>query len=332
MSVIAKRHLVEAGLHVQVRQIVQALLVTLTLGIPGAAQQRQTCVAEAMLEELSVGRNSVLVGNGSDSTRLGAEDAEGGRPASGEKRSRSKEALERAYRQFERDARSGSAAAQVNLAVASMAGWGTRPNAGAALYWLAEAAQQRYPLAYFDLGVLYENGCGVRKDYAEAARYFRLGAKAEDAASQLNLGYLYDGGLGVQQDLSQAAAWYRKAAEKGLAQAQFNLGDLLAKGNGVQLDEPEAFLWFAKAAEQGHVPAELMLAAMYREGRGTARHLPLAYAWLKAAERQGDARAKAQLVELERQLTPGQLAEAKTQAERVGKAQKRQAELAMLRR
>jgi TPR repeat protein len=223
--------------------------------------------------------------------------------------------LEEAHHWFEKAARKGYAPAQVNLAVLSLAGWGTPPNAGAALYWLSEAARQEYALAYFDLGILYLQGCGVRQDDHQAFSWFERGANAGDSVAQLNLGYLYDQGLGVAQDRTQAALWYRKAAESGVAQAQYNLADLYAHGQGVPLDESMAFAWFQKAASQGHTGARIMLGSMYANGRGTKKDLPSAYAWLSAAALQGDNRGSTTLQALERQLPLDQLAQSKTRAQ-----------------
>jgi TPR repeat protein len=223
--------------------------------------------------------------------------------------------LEQAYRWFEKAASKGYAPAQVNVAVLSLAGWGTPSSAGTALYWLSEAARQQYGLAYFDLGILYFNGCGVRQDYLEAFRYFEQGANAGDSAAQMNLGYLYDKGLGVTEDRIKAAVWYRKAAEDGVAQAQYNLADLYARGEGVHFDEGEAFAWFRKAALQGHADARVMLGFMYAEGRGTEKDLASAYVCLSAARLQGDTRGSVLLHALEQQLTPEQLAQSKIRAQ-----------------
>jgi TPR repeat protein len=223
--------------------------------------------------------------------------------------------LEEAHRWFEKAARKGYAPAQVNLAVLSIAGWGTPPNAGAALYWLREAAGQGYALAYFNLGILYLKGCGVHQDYHEAFSLFERGSNAGDSAAQMNLGYLYDQGLGVAQDRVQAAVWYRKAAESGLAQAQYNLADLYAQGEGVTLDERMAFAWFQKAALQGHTGARVMLGSMYAEGRGTEKDLPSAYMWISAAALEGDHRGSTTLRVLEQQLTPEQLAQSRMRAQ-----------------
>ena len=240
--------------------------------------------------------------------------------------------LQEAHNWFEKGARKGYAPAQVNLALVSLAGWGTPPNAGSALYWLREAARQGYALAYFDLGILYMNDCGVRQDYNEAFSQFVQGANAGNSAAQMNLGYLYDQGFGVAQDHAQAAGWYRKAAEDGLAQAQYNLADLYVRGEGVPRDESAAFALFQKAAQQGHTGARIMLGSMYAEGCGVEKNPQAAYEWISAAMLQGDTRGATTLQALEQQLTPDQLAKSKMRAQVLAQVPRRRsdAEVALL--
>jgi TPR repeat protein len=238
--------------------------------------------------------------------------------------------LKQARAVLEKDARRGSAPAQVNLAVLELAGWDRTPNAGPALYWLHEAADQHYALAYFNLGILYQNGCGVNQDYAEAARYFELGVNAGDGPSQTNLAYLYDQGLGVARDRARAAALYGKAAERGEAQAQFNLADLYVRGDGVVQNDVAAFFWFQKAALQDHAAAQIMLASLYAQGRGAAKDLPAAYAWLTLARSHGDPRAESYRDALTPQLTQRQVAEARHLVRSLVQSRKRQSQLAML--
>ena len=236
-----------------------------------------------------------------------------------------------AYKAFERDSRKGSAAAQVNLAVASLAGWGTQPNAGAALYWLNIAAQQNFALAFYDLGILYFKGCGVRQDYGEAFSYFQKGANAGDAPSEVNLGYMHSRGLGVTRDAAAAASWYRKAAESGNPEGQYSLADMYLRGEGLAADDAAAFSWFHKAALQGHTGARIMLGSMYAAGRGTARDLVAGYTWISAAALQGDPRATALLPIIERQLTPALLTQARSRARELAEAAHRPSqELAQL--
>ena len=211
-------------------------------------------------------------------------------------------------------ARRGDTQAQVNLAVASLAGWGAPPNAGTALYWLHAAADRAYPLAFYDLGILYMNGCGVRQDYNEAFQFFAKGARNEDPAAQVNLGYLYDQGLGVARDQQKAMFWYRKAAEAGVAVAQYNVADLYLRGEGIAQDDAAAFRWFQQAAMQGHAHARVMLGSMYAAGRGTSKDLAEAYMWLIASEMEGDPQCAALLRVIEPQLSAAQVAAAKQRA------------------
>jgi TPR repeat protein len=290
------------------------------LAVPSEAQDQGNarnagCVSAEMLHLLAREGHSVRVSPSSEliAQEAGARENEKG-IALTPSPERTRTLLE-AHRWFEKGARKGYAPAQVNLAVLSLAGWGTRPNAGTALYWLREAARQGYALAFFDLGILYLDGCGVRRDYHEAFRQFEQGAKGGDSAAQMNVGYLYDQGWGVPQDHSRAAVWYRQAAESGLAQAQYNLADLYVRGEGVPRDESSAFAWFYKAAQQGHSGARIMVGTMYAEGRGTEKDLSSAYAWLSAASLEGDTRGSATLHTLELRLDPVQLAQSKLRAQ-----------------
>lgn len=232
---------------------------------------------------------------------------------------------------LENAARRGNSQAQVNLAVASLAGWGAPPNAGAALYWLHAAADRKYPLAFYDLGILYMNGCGVRQDYNEAFHLFEKAARGGDSAAQVNLGFFYDQGLGVARDRVAAAFWYGKATEAGVAVAQYNLADLYLRGEGVTQDDAKAFRLFEQAAEQGHARARVMLGSMYAIGRGTRKNLVAAYMWLVASEMENDPRCADQLRMIEKELSPQQVAEARERAKSLGSPRDFSDETAFLR-
>lgn len=222
---------------------------------------------------------------------------------------------ERAHEILWKKAQQGNAAAMVNVAVSSLAGWGTKPNAGTALYWLHEAADRGYGAALYDLGILYFKGCGVPRDQVEAFHFFDLGARAGDVAAQVNVGFFYDHGLGTAQDYVAAAHWYLQAAQRGDGQAQYNLGDLFLHGEGLPGDEGEAFAWFQKAALQGHTGGQIMIGSMLAAGRGTSKDLVGAYFWVFAALLGGDDRATPVLQVLDQQLTGEQIEQAKSRAQ-----------------
>jgi TPR repeat protein len=82
----------------------------------------------------------------------------------------------------------------------------------------------------------------------------------------------------------------------------------------VAKDQVEAVKWFRKAAEQNFAPAQYNLNVCYYNGKGVAKDYVEAYEWLLLAARQGDEDAKKNITELERKLTPEQLADGKTRA------------------
>lgn len=212
-----------------------------------------------------------------------------------------------AFEAFAKDARKGSAAAQVNLAITYLSGYGTKVDPIAGLAWLRRASQQGEPRADFNLGTLYLTGCSVPRNYAEAFRYFTAAAEKGDAAAQASLGYMYDRGLGVAVDRTVAADWYKQAAMQGEPLAEYNLGDLYFRGEGVGQSDSEAFAWFQKAAAHNYSGAQIKLGFLYANGRGTTRNEELAYAWLTIASRNGDARGKKLQDALTGKMSAGQL-------------------------
>jgi TPR repeat protein len=222
--------------------------------------------------------------------------------------------IQDARKSFEMAARRGDAAAQVNLAILYLYGWGAPQNFGTALYWLKSASHQGNSRACTNLGLLYWQGWGVRTDYSEALKYFRKGADRGDTSAMVDLGYMNDYGVGTSPDHSVAAEWYRRAAERGDALAQNNLADLYLRGEGVPQNDDLAFAWFEKAALQGNTGARIKLGFLYANGRATRKDAETAYAWIMAAALAGDQRGQSYLAALEAQLSPDQAARAKQRA------------------
>jgi uncharacterized protein len=289
----------------------------------GTAASSSSCVSPEMARLIVQERDGIRVNSPRQVGNEAAAVRDNARGIVATKAPETAETMTQAHKWFQKAARRGYAPGQVNLAVLSLAGWGTWPNAGEALYWLHAAARQGYAPALFDLGIVYLQGCGVRRDYAEAFRFFEKGALGGDPAAQMNLGYLYDQGLGVAQNRSEAAQWYRRAADSGELRAQYNLGDLYLRGEGVPHDESAAFAWFHKAALGGHAEARIMLGSMYAAGRGTLEDSTAAYMWLSLAALQGDFRVNAQLDALRSQMTTEQIMEATGRARSLAQVSKR---------
>jgi TPR repeat protein len=101
-----------------------------------------------------------------------------------------------------------------------------------------------------------------KHDYATALRLFRLLAHQGDPDAQYRLGLMYEHGLSVPQDSAEAAAWYRRAADQGLKTAQWTLGSMYQIGSGVQQDYVKAYMWYDISAAQGWRAPEFLKAQL----------------------------------------------------------------------
>jgi TPR repeat protein len=110
------------------------------------------------------------------------------------------------------------------------------------------AAEQGYPPAQFNLGLIFSNGEFVPQNFDRAAGFYRAAAEQGYAPAQVNLGAMYAQGMGTLQNHQQAAHWFKLAAEQGNVTAQRNLADAYDKGLGVQSDPLRAYVWMNLAA------------------------------------------------------------------------------------
>lgn len=89
--------------------------------------------------------------------------------------------------------------------------------------------------------MIYAEGVGVPKDDAEAEKWYRKAAEQGFPEAQYNLGVMYEKGAGVRKNAKEAVKWFRKAAEQGLAVAQLSLGIIYTRGGGVRKNSVEAY-------------------------------------------------------------------------------------------
>ena len=139
-----------------------------------------------------------------------------------------------------------------------------------------------------------------------------LRAKAEkgDAKAQNKLALCYEEGDGVTKDVVEAAKWYGKAAESGYADAQFNLGLCYRDGVGVTKNAADAVKWFQKAADQNFAEAQFNLGVCYDDGEGVTKDAVQALKWYSLAADQKNENAAKYSAELQKVMTPDQIAEA----------------------
>jgi len=150
-----------------------------------------------------------------------------------------------------------------------------------------------------------------QKDYDSAMKELAPLAQAGKVEAQILLGKMYMLGQGVPKDTDAALKWFRAAADKGNAEAQFFLGAMYllpAK------DIPQGLKWLRLSAEQGTPDAQLLLGMTYLKGTDVPHDLVAADMWLHLAASQGDQFAPSQCERAEREMTPDQIAKARTLA------------------
>ena len=198
--------------------------------------------------------------------------------------------------------------------------------------WYTKAAEQSYPMALNNLGVmhvrLYEESKGQNSKALETARkWFQQAASKGYPLAQYNLcilseqadtafkwnlkaakqgyppaqdylGYQFYNGEGIDKSLEAAVKWYRAAAEQGYASAQINLGICYSNGKGVRKNHEEAFNWYKKAAEQNYARGQFELGRSYHLGEGVKENLQEAFNWYTRAAGQGNLDAQNNLAVL----------------------------------
>jgi len=128
-------------------------------------------------------------------------------------------------------AQHGAPEAQYALGALYANGRGVPRDYAQALKWFKAAAAQGYVPAQLVLGRMYVAGAGVPLDYAEAMRNFR---SADTPEAWYQLGLMYQQGLGAPASDAEAAVWWLKAAQRGSAEAQCAIGRLYLNRDPVE--------------------------------------------------------------------------------------------------
>lgn len=156
--------------------------------------------------------------------------------------------------------------------------------------------------AWFNLGLLAEDGLGEDKNMVEALARYTRGAEAGSTKAQYRLARIYLDGQGVPADPARGEAWLARAAEGGDDAAKEELATLRAgiptdafvaarrlESSGNAAAAAEAY---RKLSDAGDLRARTRLAWLYEAGRGVARDLARAADLFQSAAEGGNAEAQ----------------------------------------
>jgi TPR repeat protein len=174
---------------------------------------------------------------------------------------------EEAVRWYNKSAEDGNADAQLALGSCYILGEGVNKDKAEGMTWIRKAAAQGNADAANMLKRLAESVTrneSQKADGNDAVKIIREKAEEGYPQAQYDLGVLYFKGECVTEDKTEAVKWLRKAAEQGYAGAQYNLGYCYGTGEGVKRDDTEAIKWIRKAAAQGNPKATLFMQTLGR--------------------------------------------------------------------
>jgi TPR repeat protein len=175
---------------------------------------------------------------------------------------------QRAYELYESASKSKYPMACFNLALIYKDGIeGVEPNQFRAHELMLDAAIGEIPQAMFEVALMLELGLGCVQNYSEAAFWYEEAAKRAHVEAFNNLGVLYKDALGVEQSFQKALICFQRASDASLPEAQYNLGLMYDQGLGVEVDNDKALELCRKAAYNGHEKAKKIIAGLQENGQ-----------------------------------------------------------------
>jgi uncharacterized protein len=182
------------------------------------------------------------------------------------------------------EAEAGHPRAQNIVGAAYQYGRGVPVDAVLAQQWLGRAADQGFPAAIHNLGVLFELGMeGLPSDLTRARAYYRQAAALDYGPSLGEYGQAAYEGTGGPVDLRAAVDSFRRGAELGDRLATEWFGYVHTTGEGVDVDLAEARRLYQISALMGSSWAQNEFGQMLEQGDGGPQDMAGALAMYEQA-------------------------------------------------
>ncbi len=123
-------------------------------------------------------------------------------------------------------------------------------------YILQNKAKSGDPFAQHELGLRYLTGQSLPTDTSRAIYWIQQAVKKNLTAAWFNYGIMLNNGIGVEWNPFEAYNYFKSAAKNGMPEAQFVFGIFLTDNLVVNRNLTEAYYWIKKAADQNFKPAK----------------------------------------------------------------------------
>ena len=121
------------------------------------------------------------------------------------------------------EANDGNVQAQHELGLRYLSGHDVPADTLKGAYWIKKAADQKFPPAEYNYGILLINGWGVDWNPYEAFKSFYYAASKNMAAAEYVIGLLYTDDLIIKRDMKEAYKWMKKASDNDFPPAKESL-------------------------------------------------------------------------------------------------------------
>jgi TPR repeat protein len=203
-----------------------------------------------------------------------------------------------------------------------------------ALPILIEAAELGNAESQYNLGVCYQFGYGTVQNDSVATSWYLKSAEQGWTDSEYKMSYAYIKGTGIEKNEQKAFVYTLKCATKKDVECIFNLISCYTDGIGTEKDSVQVLEWAVELAKMetsenlnvsGKITsARLNLAHMFMNGKGVNKDIVKSYTWFiiyNESKSDFSVRVQEQQIELikklEKQLSHEQIANAKTDAEKM---------------
>ncbi|WP_400237735.1 ATP-binding cassette domain-containing protein [Methanomethylophilus alvi] len=110
------------------------------------------------------------------------------------------------------------------------------------------AADEGYPPAEYQLGMMYCDGFGTKRDCESAAAYIESSASHGNMSAIASIADSYYNGKYTDLDLEKAFQWYLRGAKMGNGTCQYQLSTMYRDGLGIKADRYESDRWLSAFA------------------------------------------------------------------------------------
>jgi hypothetical protein len=176
-------------------------------------------------------------------------------------------------------AEDGNIEAQYYLALVYMA----QKDFSRAIIWFEKSGNGGNHSAYFQIGVMYDNGLGVPKNPLNAKDWYRKSrlAEAKNRSEYENEVYeMVDSERLKKTTMLAMVEKLKGRAQNGDPDAQFKFAQQLDFGMFVPRDLESAITWYLKAAQNAQEDAQFTLGYFYCRGVGVKQNKKIANEWL----------------------------------------------------